>query len=129
LHAARKALSSPLLEASIEGAQRILLNITGSSELGIIEVSQAAEEIHGVSHPDANIIFGTVIDDEMATNVRVTVIAAGFDRWDSGMKKTSRSIFRKDEENEDILDEVFGETKGHFDFDDEDGLEVPDFLK
>ena len=129
LHAARKALSSPLLEASIEGAQRILLNITGSSELGIIEVSQAAEEISNVSHPDANIIFGTVIDDEMATNVRVTVIATGFDRWDSGTKKTSRSIFRKD----DILDDVFGEgetpDKPVFDFDDEDGLDVPDFLK
>jgi cell division protein FtsZ len=124
LHAARKALSSPLLEASIEGAQRILLNITGSSELGIIEVSQAADEIHGVSHPDANIIFGTVIDDEMATNVRVTVIAAGFDRWDSDrVRKPSRSIFRtSDEKEEGLLDDVFGE-----DFDDE--LEVPDFLK
>jgi cell division protein FtsZ len=134
LHAARKALSSPLLEASIEGAQRILLNITGSSELGIIEVSQAAEEISNVSHPDANIIFGTVIDDEMATNVRVTVIATGFDRWDSGMKKTSRSIFRpKDnEDDEGILGEILGGPDSDppiFDFDDEDGLDVPDFLK
>ena len=103
-----------------------MLNITGSSELGIIEVSQAADEIHGVSHPDANIIFGTVIDDEMAANVRVTVIAAGFDRWDSDrVRKPSRSLFRNTEEKEDgLLAEVFGE-----DFDDEDGLEVPDFLK
>ena len=94
--------------------------------LGIIEVSQAADEIHGVSHPDANIIFGTVIDDEMAATVRVTVIAAGFDRWDSDRaRKPSRSLFRNAEEKEDgLLAEVFGEE-----FDDEDGLEVPDFLK
>jgi cell division protein FtsZ len=89
-------------------------------------VSQAADEIHGVSHPDANIIFGTVIDDEMAATVRVTVIAAGFDRWDSDRaRKPSRSLFRNTEEKEDgLLAEVFGEE-----FDDEDGLEVPDFLK
>lgn len=130
LHAARKALSSPLLEASINGAQRVLLNITASSELGLIEVSQAADEIHELTHPDANIIFGTVIDDEMAANVRVTVIAAGFDRWDSGMKKTSRSIFRRDED--EIFKDILGDEPDvdkPFDFDDEDGLEVPDFLK
>jgi cell division protein FtsZ len=82
LNAARAAISSPLLEASIEGARGILLTIAGGSDLGLFEVNEAAEVIHGVAHPDANIIFGTVIDDEMGDEVRVTVIAAGFDRWD-----------------------------------------------
>ena len=82
LNAARAAISSPLLEASIEGARGILLSIAGGSDLGLFEVNEAAEVIHGVAHPDANIIFGTVIDDEMGDEVRVTVIAAGFDRWD-----------------------------------------------
>ena len=83
LNAARGAISSPLLEASIEGARGILLTIAGGSDLGLFEVNEAAEVIHGVAHPDANIIFGTVIDDDMGDEVRVTVIAAGFDRWDS----------------------------------------------
>src|SRR6187401_3601616 len=83
LTAARSAISSPLLEASIEGARGILLTIAGGSDLGLYEVNEAAEVIHGVAHPDANIIFGTVIDDDMGDEVRVTVIAAGFDRWDS----------------------------------------------
>ena len=83
LTAAKAAISSPLLEASIEGAKGILLNISGGSDLGLFEVNEAAEVIHGVAHPDANIIFGAVIDDEMGDDVRITVIAAGFDRWDS----------------------------------------------
>ena len=83
LAAARAAISSPLLEASIEGARGILLNISGGSDLGLFEVNEAAEVIHGVAHPDANIIFGAVIDDEMGDDVRVTVIAAGFERWET----------------------------------------------
>src|SRR5437016_10652220 len=63
LNAARAAISSPLLEASIEGARGILLNISGGSDLGLFEVNEAAEIIRGVAHPDANIIFGAVIDD------------------------------------------------------------------
>lgn len=88
--AARSAISSPLLEASIENARGILLNISGGPDLGLLEVNEAAEIIHGVAHQDANIIFGAVIDDEMGDEVRVTVIAAGFDRWDEGgMRSTS----------------------------------------
>jgi cell division protein FtsZ len=82
LSAARAAIASPLLEASIEGARGILLSISGSSELGLFEVNEAAEIIHDVAHPDANIIFGTVVDENMEDDIRVTVIAAGFDRWD-----------------------------------------------
>jgi cell division protein FtsZ len=87
LNAARGAISSPLLEASIEGARGILLTIAGGSDLGLFEVNEAAEVIHGVAHPDANIIFGTVVDDELGDEVRVTVIAAGFDRWDESKDK------------------------------------------
>jgi cell division protein FtsZ len=81
--AARAAITSPLLEASIDGARGILLNIAGGSDLGLFEVNEAAEIIHAAAHPDANIIFGSVIDDSMGDEVRVTVIAAGFDRWDA----------------------------------------------
>jgi cell division protein FtsZ len=82
VNAARAAITSPLLEASIEGARGILLNIAGGSDLGLFEVNEAAEIIHAVAHPDANIIFGSVIEDSMGDEVRVTVIAAGFERWD-----------------------------------------------
>ncbi len=82
LNAARSAISSPLLEASIEGARGILLSISGGNDLGLFEINEAAEVIHGVAHPDANIIFGAVIDESMDDEVRVTVIAAGFDRWE-----------------------------------------------
>ena len=80
--AARSAISSPLLEVSVENAKGILLNISGGPDLGLLEVNEAAEVIHGMAHQDANIIFGAVIDEEMGDNVRVTVIAAGFDRWE-----------------------------------------------
>jgi cell division protein FtsZ len=83
VNAARAAITSPLLEASIEGARGILLNIAGGPDLGLFEVNEAAEIIHGVAHPDANIIFGSVIDEAMADEVRVTVIAAGFERWEA----------------------------------------------
>ena len=82
LAASRAAIASPLLEASIEGARGILLTIAGSSELGLFEVSEAAEIIHDVAHPDANIIFGTVVDENLTDEIQVTVIAAGFDRYE-----------------------------------------------
>ncbi|MFW2380815.1 MAG: cell division protein FtsZ [Acidimicrobiales bacterium] len=91
LSAARSAIASPLLEASIEGARGILLSIAGSSELGLFEVNEAAEIIHDVAHPEANIIFGTVVDENMGEEIRVTVIAAGFDRWD-GEPSPDRTI-------------------------------------
>ena len=64
----------------------ILLNIAGGTDLGLFEVNEAAEIIHSVAHPDANIIFGAVIDDNMGDEVRVTVIAAGFERWEEGTR-------------------------------------------
>ena len=77
--AAEMAISSPLLEASIDGAHGVLLSIAGGSDLGLFEVSAAAELIEAAAHDEANIIFGTVIDDALGDEVRVTVIAAGFD--------------------------------------------------
>jgi cell division protein FtsZ len=76
--AARGAVSSPLLETSIEGATGILLNITGGPEIGLFEVNEAAEVVTGAADANANVIFGAVIDDSMGDDVRVTVIATGF---------------------------------------------------
>ncbi len=77
--AAKAAISSPLLEASIEGAQGVLLNISGGSDLGLFEVNEAAEVVANAAHPDANIIFGAVVDPALEDNVKVTVIATGFE--------------------------------------------------
>jgi cell division protein FtsZ len=76
--AARTAVSSPLLESSIEGATGILLNITGGPDIGLFEVNEAAEVVTSAADPNANIIFGAVIDEAMGDEVRVTVIATGF---------------------------------------------------
>ncbi|MGP8162487.1 MAG: cell division protein FtsZ [Acidimicrobiales bacterium] len=85
LAAAHHAITSPLLSSgSIDGARGIVLNIAGGSNLGLFEVNEAAEAIHAIAHPDANIIFGSAIDDELGDAVRVTVIAAGFDTFDDG---------------------------------------------
>jgi cell division protein FtsZ len=78
VNAARAAITSPLLEASIDGARGILMNIVGGPNVTLSEVTDAANIIHSVAHPDANIIFGSVIDDTIGDAVRVTVIAAGF---------------------------------------------------
>ncbi|SNQ45653.1 Cell division protein FtsZ [Frankia canadensis] len=77
--AAEQAIASPLLEASMDGAQGVLLNISGGSDLGLFEINAAAELVADAAHPEANIIFGAVIDDALGDEVRVTVIAAGFD--------------------------------------------------
>ncbi|GAA2909295.1 hypothetical protein GCM10010517_75740 [Streptosporangium fragile] len=77
--AAEMAVSSPLLEASIDGAHGVLLSIAGGSDLGLFEINEAAQLVSNAAAPDANIIFGTVIDDALGDEVRVTVIAAGFD--------------------------------------------------
>jgi cell division protein FtsZ len=77
--AAEMAVSSPLLEASIDGAHGVLLSVAGGSDLGIFEISQAAGMVADAVHPEANIIFGAIIDDALGDEVRITVIAAGFD--------------------------------------------------
>ncbi len=82
--AAEMAISSPLLEASIDGAHGVLLSIQGGSDLGLFEINEAAQLVANSAAPDANIIFGAVIDDALGDEVRVTVIAAGFDETQSG---------------------------------------------
>ena len=77
--AAESAINSPLLEASMEGARGVLISIAGGSDLGLFEIHNAATQVQEAAHEDANIIFGTVIDDNLGDEVRVTVIAAGFD--------------------------------------------------
>ncbi len=88
VEAARKAISSPLLEdASIEGARGILINITGSSKLGLHEVHEASTIIQKAADPDANIIFGAILNDGMGDNVKITVIATGFRSENVGLSK------------------------------------------
>ena len=86
--AAELAIASPLLEASIDGAHGVLLSIQGGSDLGLLEINEAARLVQEVAHPEANIIFGAVIDDALGDEARVTVIAAGFD----DVKATSPSM-------------------------------------
>ena len=81
--AAELAIASPLLEASIDGAHGVLLSIQGGSDLGLFEINEAARLVQEVAHPEANIIFGAVIDDALGDEARVTVIAAGFDSPDT----------------------------------------------
>ncbi len=84
--AAELAIASPLLEASIDGAHGVLLSIQGGSDLGLFEINEAARLVQEVAHPEANIIFGAVIDDALGDEARVTVIAAGFDQVDATSK-------------------------------------------
>ncbi len=88
--AAEMAISSPLLEASIDGAHGVLLSIQGGSDLGLFEINEAAQLVANSAAPDANIIFGAVIDDALGDEVRVTVIAAGFDEAQVGHAKPGR---------------------------------------
>ncbi len=121
--AARAAVSSPLLESSIEGATGILLNITGGSEIGLFEVNEAAEVVTSAADQNANVIFGAVIDDSLGDEVRVTVIATGFG---GGPRRRRR--------REAVGETPLGEaptpraTPERFDISD-DVLEVPSFLR
>ncbi|MBO1333415.1 cell division protein FtsZ [Streptomyces sp. VRA16 Mangrove soil] len=98
--AAEMAISSPLLEASIDGARGVLLSISGGSDLGLFEINEAAQLVSEAAHPEANIIFGAVIDDALGDEVRVTVIAAGFDGGQPPAKRenviSSSSVKRED---------------------------------
>ncbi len=87
VQAAEKAINSPLLEASMDGAHGVLLSIAGGSDLGLFEINESATLVQESAHPEANIIFGTVIDDSLGDEVRVTVIAAGFDSGGPAHKK------------------------------------------
>jgi len=107
--AARAAISSPLLETTIEGAKGVLLNITGGSNLGLFEVNEAAEIIAQAADPEANIIFGAVIDDSLQDEVRITVIATGFER--SGKRQNLIELDVKPFNTEELYIPPFLRTK------------------
>ncbi len=94
--AAESAVSSPLLEASIEGARGVLLSIAGGSDLGLFEINEAAGLVADAVHPEANIIFGAVIDDALGDEVRVTVIAAGFDGGEPMQRDATKPALLKE---------------------------------
>ncbi|MEO8527788.1 MAG: cell division protein FtsZ [Pseudolysinimonas sp.] len=146
IKAAELAVASPLLEASIDGAHGVLLSIQGGSNLGIFEINDAARLVQEAVHPEANIIFGAVIDDTLGDEVRVTVIAAGFDGGEPTYRRGS------DRRESYVAAEVpvavaagkpgAGDTGGWAaepdaplgapldrDFDDEGDLDIPEFLK
>ncbi|HSD49113.1 MAG TPA: cell division protein FtsZ [Actinomycetota bacterium] len=153
--AARNAISSPLLESSIEGARGVLLSVSGPSDLTLHEVNKAADTITRVAHPDANIIFGAVVDDALGEDVRVTVIAAGFDKLLAQQPAFESRISRlleeperagapepvsvpsrleeEPEERPSILveeeDEIFRPAPETAAFDADEDLDIPDFLK
>ena len=147
--AAESAISSPLLEASIDGAHGVLLSISGGSDLGLFEINEAARLVADAAHPDANIIFGAVIDGTLGDEVRVTVIAAGFDGGvlparraaaKPGKTESEEATFSGDtnraaEQSSPVAppaaaDEPKREQR-RIVFDDsaDDDLDVPDFLK
>jgi len=110
--AARMAISSPLLEVSITGAQGVLFNVTGSNNLGLFELNEAAEIIKEAADPEANIIFGTVTDERMGDDVMITVIATGFDASKKRDVSSGYETYQRRQdvetgrENRDFLDEL-----------------------
>ncbi|MFM8620419.1 MAG: cell division protein FtsZ [Candidatus Nanopelagicaceae bacterium] len=142
IRAAELAISSPLLEASIDGAMGILLSVAGGSDLGLFEINEACQLVQDAAHPDSKFIFGTVIDDALGDEVRITVIAAGFE---GGQPKiVERPVITTNEisgnanpvvENDplQVAMEITGETpRRRISFEElvaEDEIDVPDFMK
>jgi cell division protein FtsZ len=137
VEAAEKAISSPLLEAGIDGAHGVLLSVSGGSDLGLFEINEAARLVADAAHPDANIIFGAVIDDTLGDEVRVTVIAAGFDGGEPPSKKSGGQTARlRDGGDTGEVPAVMAPGSKPLSqprtivFDDaDDDLDIPDFLK
>jgi cell division protein FtsZ len=142
VRAAELAISSPLLETSIDGAMGVLLSVAGGSDLGLFEINEACELVQAAAHPDARIIFGTTIDDALGDEVRITVIAAGFDGGEP--KKISVPVINASTlggvadplpENDPLLvamdlDEKKPSKRVTFeDLVAEDEIDVPDFMK
>jgi cell division protein FtsZ len=146
--AAEMAISSPLLEASIDGARGVLLSISGGSDLGLFEINEAAQLVSEAAHQDANIIFGAVIDDALGDEVRVTVIAAGFDggqpaKRREGSRRTDEAapanttvhnamlgaLPRPADESEDELEATIPGSRAEDSGLAADELDIPDFLK
>jgi cell division protein FtsZ len=116
--AAKLAIQSPLLETSINGAKGVLLNITGGSNLGLFEVNEAAEIVSQAADPDANIIFGAVIDESLKDELRITVIATGFNNSSSNNVNSANKLNNKEEKEELQSEENESEL-----------LDIPTFLR
>ena len=143
IKAAELAVASPLLEASIDGAHGVLLSIQGGSNLGIFEINDAARLVQEAVHPEANIIFGAVIDDTLGDEVRVTVIAAGFDGGEPTRTRDARRSNYVDAAPPTVVTTpadpyraapVVGvpvpvTPSGRGFDDDDDDIDIPDFLK
>lgn len=134
--AARQAIMSPLLEQSIDGARGVLFTITGGPDLALFEVNEAAEIIHAAADPEANIIFGAVIDDRMGQDVKISVIATGFDQL-RPLKRIEQPMYKRQVEQRPVerptqaaAPQAQAVTKAHEEkkFDPND-LEVPSFLR
>jgi len=117
--AAEQAISSELLDITIDGARGILFNVTGGPDLSLYEVNEAASIIKRTAHPDVNLIFGAVVDQEMEDEIRITVIATGFDQTNSGSRTTNRSDGREKPEAVEFEAPSF----------DTDDIEIPAFLR
>jgi cell division protein FtsZ len=117
--AARMAVSSPLLESSIEGATGVLLNVSGGSDIGLFEVNEAAEVVTGAADQNANVIFGAVIDESLGDSVRVTVIATGF----------GPSRQRRRRPSAELAGEPARPARRERGFEGAEDLEVPSFLR
>jgi cell division protein FtsZ len=119
--AARMAIQSPLLETTINGSKGVLLNITGGTDLGLFEINEAAELISEAADADANIIFGAVIDDDMKDEIRITVIATGFEKYIGVATDTLKKEEPKEEPKEEVevksvaLEETDASVKEHDD--------------
>ncbi len=124
--AARAAISSPLLEESVDGATGILLNITGGKDLGLFEVNDAAEIIQNAADPNANIIFGAVIDEAMGDDVRVTVIGTGFDHRPGRAVRGDRK--RREGGRPDRGPRIDDRQRSALEISDDD-IDVPPFLR
>jgi cell division protein FtsZ len=122
--AARLAISSPLLEENVEGATGILINITGGRDLGLFEVNEAAEIVQGAADASANIIFGTVLDESQGEEVRVTVIATGFDHKGRGIRGRESSRPAARDRNPRIDDR----QRSSLEISDDD-IDIPPFLR
>lgn len=131
--AAKQAISSPLLETSIVGATGVLLNVTGGSDLGLLEINEAAEIVQDAADPDANIIFGAVIDENLKDEIRITVIATGFESEKEDVDPIRTTYTPTQEENfihqnPAKKEQVHEEAAVTREFNDSD-LEIPAFLR
>jgi cell division protein FtsZ len=106
VRAAEMAVSSPLLESSIDGAHGVLLLVQGASDLGLHEIDEAARLVQEAVSPEANIIYGTTIDDTLGDEVRITVIAAGFDGGMPKARKAPRTVFAEVQESKTLSEPV-----------------------